>query len=226
MSSLNMPVIRALVAKDWDLFQKQLAAYLLGAVGALTLLGMATPWTFYLGSTILIVLLVASTCFAVSQALVVERKESTLAFVMSLPVSPRDFTVAKILSNLLTFGVPFVLMALGTVAVILSTPLPDGLLILAAPLFAHVLLANSVSMAAAMSIESEGWNIFVMVSMSVLINPLIMLLGQIDEIAKPARTNEVVWSSPLLLMLALQISLSAIVLIWTAWRHGRKAAFY
>ena len=91
---LNLPVIRLLVLKDWQLFQKQLAAYVLGGIVALCLLGMAKPWSFYAGSLLLLVVLVAAACFAISTSLLVERKEHTLAFVMSLPVSPLDFTIA------------------------------------------------------------------------------------------------------------------------------------
>src|SRR3546814_6739772 len=69
----------------------------------------------------------------------VERKEQTLAFVMSLPVSPLDFTVSKLAGNVLTFAVPFVVLLGGTLAVVLFTPLPDGLFVYALLIFAYLL---------------------------------------------------------------------------------------
>ncbi len=224
--SLNTPVIRLLVAKDWQLFQKQLAAYVLAGIVALCLLGLARPWSFYLGSLMLISVMVAAACFSISTSLLVERKEQTLAFVMSLPVSPMDFTMAKLVGNLLTFGVPFGVMTAGTLAVIVFTPLPDGLLVYALLIFAYVLFAYSISLAVAMSVESEGWATFAMIGSMVMINPYMMALAQVDVISGAIRGDAIVWSSPALAILATLVLLTALVLGLTTRHHARKAAFY
>jgi ABC-2 type transport system permease protein len=223
---MNLPLIRLLVVKDWQLFQKQLAAYVLGGIVALALLGLARPWAFYLGSLLLIIVLVAGSCMSISNSLLVERKEQTLAFVMSLPVSPLDFTLAKMAGNLLTFGVPYLVLLIGTLVVILTTPLPDGLVVFSVLLYGHILVAYCVSMMVAMQVESEGWNVFAMIACNLLINPLIMLLGQIDAIAKPASGETIVWSLPAVAILSAQWLLSLTALAFTLWWHGRKTAFY
>jgi ABC-type transport system involved in multi-copper enzyme maturation permease subunit len=223
---LNMPVIRLLVAKDWQLFQKQLAAYVLAALVALCFLGMASSWSFYVGSLLLLIVMVAAACFAISNSLLVERKEHTLAFVMSLPVSPLDFYLSKIIGNLLTFGVPFVVILLATLAVVMFTPLPDGLVVFALLIFGHILLAYSVSLGIAMAVESEGWNTFAMIASMVLINPFIMLLGQIPVIVDNVKTDVIVWSAPAVSILATQVVLSAVAVFVTGWIHCRKKSFY
>lgn len=223
---LNLPVIRLLVLKDWQLFQKQLAAYVLGGIVALCLLGMAKPWSFYAGSLLLLVVLVAAACFAISTSLLVERKEHTLAFVMSLPVSPLDFTIAKMAANLLTFGVPFAVIGLGTLGVVLFTPLPDGLFVYSLLIFGFVLLAYCLSLAVAMNVQSEGWNTFAMIGSMVLINPYIMLLGQIDAISRTVPEDAIVWPAPAVAILLAEIVLGLLILGATAWWNGRKPAFY
>lgn len=225
-TDLNWPTIRLLVVKDWQLFQTQLAAYVLAGIVALAFLGLAKPWAFYVGSLLLIVVLVAVACFAISTSLLNERKEHTLAFVMSLPVSPLDFTVAKLAGNLLTFLVPYAVIGLGTLAVILTTPLPDGLVVLALLLFGHILLAYCASLAVAMQVESEGWNTFVMIASNLLINPFLMLIGQIDSIRVAARGEVIAWSTEAVLILSAQLLLSVSLLAFTTWWNGRKPAFY
>ncbi|HBK57653.1 MAG TPA: hypothetical protein DDZ76_15415 [Xanthomonadales bacterium] len=225
-TTLNLPLVRLLIIKDWQLFQTQLAAYVLAGIVALTLIGTPHAWAFYVGSLLLIVVLVAVAAFSISTSLLVERKEQTLAFVMSLPISPLDFTVAKLAGNLLTFGVPYLLILVGTLAVILYTPLPDGLLVFAVLLFGHILLAYSLSLAVAMQVQSEGWNTFVMIASMVLINPFIMLLGQIESIATVARGSDIVWSVTALAILAGQLLGSTALIGFTAWWQGRKTAFY
>jgi len=220
------PVIRALVQKDWQLFEKQLAAYVGAGVLALALMGHAQSWSFYLGSLLLIIVMVAASCFAVSTALINERKEKTLAFVMSLPVTPLDFYLGKLLGNLVTFGVPFVLLTAGAVAITLWTPLPDGLLTLVLLLAGHLLLAFCLSLAVAMRVESEGWNIFVMITGSALINPLMAGLSQVPDIARHWSGPVVVWSWQVLLILGAQLLLSLALMLNTGWHHLRKPAFY
>src|SRR3546814_2947534 len=75
--TLNTPVIRLLVAKDWQLFQKQLAFYVLAGIVALCFLGLAKPWAFYVGSLMLLIVMVSAACFSISTSLMVERKEQT-----------------------------------------------------------------------------------------------------------------------------------------------------
>lgn len=224
--NLNTPVIRLLVAKDWQLFQKQLAFYVLAGIVALCLLGLARPWAFYMGSLTLIVVTVSVACFSISTSLMAERKEQTLAFVMSLPVSPLDFTVAKLVGNLITFGVPFVVIAGGTLAVVAFTPLPDGLLVYSLLIFAYILFAYSVSLAVAMSVESEGWATFAMIASMTLINPYMMGLSQVAAIESTIRENAIVWSTPAVGILSGLVVGSLLVIGLTAWFHGRKPAFY
>ena len=224
--SLNLPVIRLLVAKDWQLFQKQLALYVLAGIVALCFLGLAKPWAFYVGSLMLLIVLICIACFSISTSTVIERKEKTLAFVMSLPVSPLDFTVAKLVGNLVTLGVPFVLMLGGTLAVVLLTPLPDGLFVYSLLIFGYVLFAFCVSLSVAMSVESEGWATFAMIGSMVLINPYIVGISQIPAIQKPIGIDALTWSPVAIGFLVGLSLLSVAVLAVTAWVHARKPAFY
>jgi len=224
--TLNTPVIRLLVAKDWQLFQKQLAFYVLAGIVALCFLGLAKPWAFYVGSLMLLIVMVSAACFSISTSLVVERKEQTLAFVMSLPVSPLDFTVSKLAGNVLTFAVPFVVLLGGTLAVVLFTPLPDGLFVYALLIFAYLLFAYAVSLAVAMSVESEGWATFAMIGSMVLINPYLMALTQVPEISERVSVDALVWTTPAVAILASLVVLSLAVIGLTGWFHARKPAFY
>jgi ABC-type transport system involved in multi-copper enzyme maturation permease subunit len=223
---LNVPIIKQLIGKDWQLFQGQLSAYVTGGIFSLCILGMSTQWSFYLGSLLLIVVLVAVACFSISTSLLVERKEHTLPFIMSLPVSPLDFYLAKLLANLVTFMVPFLIIALGTLSVILFTPLPDGLVVYVLLIFGQILLGYSVSLSVAMAVESEGWNTFAMIGSMVLINPFIMAIGQLPEIADHLRTDDIVWSFPAIAILLAQLLTSVLILGVTGRVHCRKKSFF
>lgn len=226
LSQLNLPVIKLLVAKDWRLFQKQLAACVLGGIVALCLIGMAKGWSFYLGSLLMIIVLICASCFSISTSLLVERKEHTLAFTMSLPVTPLDYYLAKLIGNLVTFLVPFLVMLAGTILVIFFTPVPDGVVVLSLLIFGHVLVAYAVSLSVATAVESEGWNIFAMIGSMVLINPFIMLIGQLAVIKDYVNTDTIVFGPIVASILLAQVAVSVAVLVATGWVHGRKKSFY
>ncbi len=226
VSQLNLPVIKLLVAKDWRLFQKQLAACVLAGIVALCLIGMAKSWSFYLGSLLMIIVLVSASCFSISTSLLNERKEQTLAFVMSLPVSPLDYYLAKLVGNLITFLVPYLVMLVGTLFVIFFTPVPDGLVVLSLLIFGHVLVAYTVAFSVAMAVESEGWNIFAMIGSNLLINPFIMAVGQLAVIKNFTNTDTIVFGPVVASILLAQVVVSVVVLVVTGWVHGRKKSFY
>ncbi|MFT3668729.1 MAG: hypothetical protein QM795_09165 [Pseudoxanthomonas sp.] len=104
--------------------------------------------------------------------------------------------------------------------------MPDGLIVFSILIFGFVTLAYSVSLSVAMAVESEGWNTFAMIGSMVLINPFIMLLGQIPEITNNVSTERVVWSLPAVAILLVEIVGGIAVLVVTGWVHCRKKAFY
>ena len=226
LSQLNLPVIKLLVAKDWRLFQKQLAVCVLGGILALCLIGMAKSWSFYLGSLLMMIVLICAACFSISTSLLVERKEQTLAFVMSLPVAPLDYYMAKLIGNLVTFFAPFLVLLAGTMLVIFFTTVPDGLVVLSLLIFGHVLVAYAISLSVAMAVETEGWNIFAMIGSMVMINPFIMLVGQLSVIKDFANTDTIVFGPIVTAILLAQVAVTVAVLVATGWIHARKKSFY
>jgi hypothetical protein len=141
-------------------------------------------------------------------------------------VSPADFTIAKLIGNLLTFAVPFVVMLVGMLALVLFTPLPDGLFVYTLLIFAYLLFAFAISLAVAMTVESEGWATFAMIGSMVMINPFIMAMSQIPEINDRVSVDALVWTTPAVAIMATLVTLAVAIIAGTTWHHARKPAFY
>ncbi len=218
-------MVKRLIFKDWQIFQKQLAAYVLGLIVGLSLIGVAKPIPFFIGALLLLILLICVGGFAIGSSLLNERKEQTIPFIMSLPITPMDFFWSKLLANALIYLVPFALVFGGILFLVFLTPLPNGLL----PWFLLILFFLAVifvlSLCAAIAIESEGWNIFTQIALSCLISPFIVGLGMFKEIGMYTKTEHIFWSTPTLVIFAAEFSVIAIALILTAWVHSRKTAF-
>lgn len=224
-SADDFQMIKQLIIKDWQIYQKQLAAYVVGLLVGLTLVGIGKTWSFFVGSLLLLVLLICVGGFAIQSSLLNERKEHTLPFVMSLPVTPMTFYWSKLLANLTIYLMPFTLVAGGTGFLVLFTPLPDGILVWSLLIFGFLATIFFVSLCAALVLESEGWNLFVQIGLSTLVGPFIMGIGMIDVIGKNINTNNVVWSHPAISIFLAQFSVVALAIGLTSWVHRRKTSF-
>jgi ABC-type transport system involved in multi-copper enzyme maturation permease subunit len=224
-AELDARMIRLLVVKDWQVYQKQLAGYLAGLLLALSLIGTGKLWSFNAGGLLLIVLLVSTGFFAIGHIVLNERKESTLPFVMSLPVSPLDLFAAKLLAGLLIYLVPFLLVVATTALLVLATSLPDGLLVYAMLVYFFMLMSYCVALCVAIAVESEGWNIFIQMALMTMLSPFMIWAGGLQSIASNLRTNHIVLSPAVLSVFAGEILVIALAFALTCWVHSRKASF-
>jgi ABC-2 type transport system permease protein len=223
--ALDFQMIKRLVIKDWQIYQKQLAAYVVGLLVGLTLVGVGKAWSFYIGALLLLVLLICAGGFAIQSSLLNERKEHTLPFVMSLPVTPMTFYWSKLLANVTIYLVPFTLVVGGTVFLVLFTPLPDGMLVWSLLIFGFLAMVFVVSLCTALVVETEGWNIFVQIGLSTMTSPFIMGIGMIDAIGTNIKTNHIVWSLPAIGIFLAQFAVIALAIGITRWVHRRKTSF-
>lgn len=221
----DFQMVKRLVRKDWQIYQKQLAAYVAGLFVALMLVGTGQAVPFYIGALLLLTLLICAGGFAIQSSLINERKEQTAPFIMSLPVTPMDFFWGKVLANTTLFLVPFGLVVGGTAFLVLFTSLPDGLLVWSTLIYFFLATNFFLSLCVAIVVESEGWSIFVMIALSTLISPFMMGIGMIDAIGTQIKTNNIVWSPPALGILCAELLVIAIALGVTSWVQSRKTSF-
>ena len=214
-----------LIVKDWQVYQKQLAGFVAGMLLALGLVGMGTPLMASAGALLLLVQLLVVGTYAIQSSIMAERKLQTVPFIMSLPVTPMDVYWGKLLANLVIYLVPFLLVTGGLLALILSTPRPDGIVIWLAVVALFMLVNFCVSLCVAIAVESEGWNIFTMLALMTLIGPFLYWVSSLDSIRPYLQSDEIVWSAPVLGILAAELAVIVVAIVVTSWVHARKASF-
>jgi hypothetical protein len=130
-----------------------------------------------------------------------------------------------LLANLVIYLVPFLLVTGGLLALTLTTPRPDG----AVPwlvLVSLFMLANfCVSLCVAIAVDSEGWNIFTMLALMTLIGPFLYWVSSLDGITEHLRGDAIVWSAPVLVLLAAELGVIALAIFATSWVHSRRDSF-
>lgn len=108
---MNSFMIKRLVAKDWYFNRYIMLGYLLGGMIAMGIMFSGGTARFTIGSILLVTAIISLACHLVMGTVVQERERQTLPFIMSLPVSIKDYTIAKLTANVTVYLVPWTLLS-------------------------------------------------------------------------------------------------------------------
>ncbi|PWF55315.1 hypothetical protein C7C56_002490 [Massilia glaciei] len=221
-----MRILGILIRKDVRLVMMPVLFYMLVGAVAIGMMGVERHAFFYAASVLLITAMIALGFHPAMATVVGERKEQTLAFVMSMPITPTDYTWTKVLANLLLFFVPFLLLLGGTLGMISVRPsMPDGLIPYAVILFGYLAATAVLILCVALVTESMQWTIVVQIAGNLGLQGVMYGASTIPAIKSTINTEMIVWSEPALLFIGSEIAISLILLAATLWLQSRKTDF-
>jgi hypothetical protein len=208
---MSQSIVHRLVLKDLYLSRWLILGSLVLAAAtlALTLFGQVA---FYVGSVSFLCVLILLNVFVVTLTVAQEKKEKVLLFVLSLPVSTTQYTVAKLASGLISFFVPLALMSVGVVILADLTPIPNGLIAPTLTIIGYVAFYFCVFLGVALVADSAFWNTFVIVFGNVSINFLIAFVLSLPSVSQSIRGEAAIWTSDLVAILGGELALGALAL--------------
>ncbi|NCP64793.1 MAG: ABC transporter permease [Paraglaciecola sp.] len=221
----NLQMIKRLVIKDWELAKKTIAAYMIAGIFTVGLMGMATTYTFNIGAILMITLLIVIGARSAIELVVNEKKDQTLPFILSLPVTVQDYALAKLLSNLVLYFVPWFILLVSMLVVIVSTPIYNGVIPLVVLVSMYILMAYCFYLGTALLSYSEGYTVAVMIVTNLLLNGFIIGLMWMPQINQTMEAASASWNPTSLLILAALIAISLAALLLTAYLQKRKTSF-
>ncbi|KXI27242.1 ABC transporter permease [Paraglaciecola hydrolytica] len=221
----NTNMIKRLIIKDWELMKKGIAGYMAAGIVTIGIMGMATEITFNVGAILMITLLIVIGARSAVESIVNEKKDQTMPFILSLPISPQHYALAKLLSNLVLYIVPWLILVLGMLAVIISTPIYNGVIPLVVLVSVYILAAYCCYLATALLTYSEGFTIAVMIVTNLLINAFIIGIMRMPEINQTFKAATASWNSTSLTILAAELGFTCVILVLTAYLQQRKTNF-
>jgi ABC-2 type transport system permease protein len=223
---MNYSMVKRLILKDWYLHRWTILSSLVAGAVTLGIIGTGQKAAFLLGIILLVTILIAVGAQLVMATTVIERKEQTLSFVMSLPISYREYTAAKILGNLLIFLVPWVVLLLGSFAVIVVMPgSPLGLIPYVAIMATEILVSTCLIISVAVISESQGWTIGAIMVGNLALNGFGYYVAHIDSIAKGLGGTSIQWSPAASALLVAEFATIALLLGLTFFFQARKKDF-
>src|SRR5262245_21287985 len=196
------------------------------ALGVLSL--AVVPWSgvaFFVGGSVFVVTLVLLNVMLLSMNLINERKEKVRIFLLSMPVSTTEYYVSKLVSSLLAYVVPAVLLTLAGIALLVATPLPNGFIPLTVAVSVHCLLYFCVYLAFALVSDSQGWMITIIVCGNVSISVVIPGLIDMTSLQGTLGAEAAVWNADILELIAIELVLAAAALVISFIVNPKKTEF-
>jgi ABC-2 type transport system permease protein len=223
---MNFFLVQKLIVKDWHFQRTSIVAFLLTGVVLAVLMGLPSQIWFAIGGIGLITLVITVGALMVSTTIVGERSSQTLVFLMSLPISMREYTTAKLLGNLTIFFVPWLVLLIATVLVIVGRPnLPDGMVAYALIVLVQLLINYCLVLCAALTTESQaGVTVAILVG-NLALQAFLMLVPARAEISSLIAGSSVAWNSTLSVIFVSQLAVIALLLLGTYLLQLRKTNF-
>lgn len=222
---INWNMVGILIKKDLKLQQKAIAGYILCTFLSLVVLGYPHVYALVVGCILLLTAMVASGQHTAMVTTVTEQKEQTLPFILSLPVNPATFSIAKILANLSIFFSIWLVMVVSLTFVTLTTHVPDGFLPFFWLICIQMLVLYCVVLCIALVSQNEGWTIFAIVMANLSISPAIMLMSNSPDYYTYFEQNVIHWPQSATITTLVYISVAVAVLFGTLVSQTKRTTF-
>ncbi len=220
---MNRAIVGRLILKDWYLSRVPLT--LIAAGGAVSTALLYSGETAGVAGMIAALISLIFLSILIPQLTVVnERKQGNLAFVMSLPISPAEYTLSKVLGNLSAFVVLWAAIAGAVLSIIASAPGIGGVVPLAVIAALAPFVAFCLLLAVAIVTESELMAMVTMGATNVAYSFwwfLFRLPGFAEDLEGPAP----VWSGLVLTIIGAQAATIVLALALTFFFQSRKRSF-
>lgn len=221
---MSASIVRRLVMKDLYLQLPLIVGTLLAGGAAIALMSRGGA-AYFVGWIALLVILILLGVFTVMISVVQERKDNVLPFVLSLPVSTKQYVVAKLAANAAAFLVPWVVLTATALAVIGVTPIPDGVMPFLLIILLWAVCYASLLLGVVLVTDSAVWTTVVIVVCNVaptFFIPALYRLPSLDA-TNPAATAH--WGTEVLVVLGAELALCVIAIGLGLFFHSRKRDF-
>jgi hypothetical protein len=228
---MSNSIIPQLVRKDFLMMRKTILIFclvMLASIVAICLIFGRVPNVvfFNLGITLLIAPAITCAIVLLMKTIVMEKQKSTQLFIMSLPVTVKEFTMSKLLLNLPVFTVFW--LVISGVAFYFSFELgvfPYGTIPFIAMIFIGIFVAYVVVLSVALIYQSYGVTIITMLFVELGTPAYLWVIAFMEPINSHVYDAQMVWNSTAITIVTTQIIVAVLILLMTLHIQNKKRDF-
>lgn len=224
-TAIDYAIVRRLILKDWYLNRWFILAAIPLGLGALALNLTGNKLASLFSMIMLCIIVIGLGAQLGMMTTVNERKEQTLAFVMSLPLSYREYTTAKILGTLIIFVPPWLMITAGALGVLALPGAAHGLIPYTAIMAVEMLITTCLITVAGIITESQAWAAVAITCSSLGLNGFGYLFAHLRGISTYMWGTQVHWTATSITVLLTEFALVALLLGVTFFIQSRKTDF-
>jgi hypothetical protein len=218
-------VIRKLIAKEFHVNRYIVAGASAG--GVLSVLICALGKTgFNIGSLMWITVVIANGVMLALYGVMTERKERSLLFVLSLPLSIADYVRAKMLGLGLCFFIPWLVASAAAVTLVLvKGDIPDGLVPYTVLLSVYMLANFLVLLCWTLHVNSEAWISASIVITNMGVSVYMFVIGAQPGLQKYIWSPTPVWNETAWTILIVELGVIALAFTLPFFLAARRRDF-
>lgn len=221
---MNGSIVRRLILKDLYLVRWMIAGSTAAGVAAVAMMPLGKT-SAYVGGVSLVCVLILLNIFLVMGGVVQEKKDKVLLFILSLPVSTTEYTVAKVLANAIAFTVPWLVLTAANIVMIDVSRIPNGILPFWVAVLGYLLFYYCALLAVSLVKDSTGWHTTAIVVGNVSVNFLIPILLSRPSVAAHVEGPTAVWTADIVAFIAIEL-LTGVAALWLAvYLYSRRPDF-
>ena len=221
----NYAMVRTLILKDWYMNRWMILGSIPAGLGSLAIVLIGKQVALLLSIIFLCMVIIGVGAQLATATTINERKEQTLAFIISLPVSWREYTAAKILANLIIFFIPWFIVSVSALLVLLLPGATHGLIPFTAIMAVEMLVTTCLIITAGVITESQAWVTVAILCSSLGINILGYVFAHLRGISAYMFGMQVRWTATAWTVLIAELLIVPLLLGMTFYIQSRKTDF-
>ena len=228
---MSASIVPQLVRKDFRLMSRTIMMFSLVSlicIGILAALYGREPTWMLLNTGFVLLVSPVGTCGIVvlMKTNVFEKEKSTQPFIMSLPVTVREFTRAKLLVNLPLFGgLWLVISAVGFYFAFGLGLFPLSTVPFVTMVFLGGFVAYTIILCVSLVFQSLGITVLSIAIIEMATSAYLSTIAYLDPIAHHIAGPQVVWNSAAIVIVMAQVGLAVSLIVGTVLVQNMKRDF-
>jgi len=222
---MTRSIVWRLILKDWYFCRVVVASVAVIGVASVAALYVRDGFTSLVAMITSLIAVIFLGSLLPSLTIVNERKRQNLAFVMSLPVSPMQYTTAKIVANLVAFLALWLPIAIGMIGTVVSARVFGGIIPLMVVAALAPFTAFALFMAVAIVSESETWAITTMAASNVAYTFVWLFISRIPDMFRDLSSPVAIWRPQMVSIVTVEAVAIVLAFGLTFYLQSKKTNF-
>ena len=221
----SISIVKRLIYKDWYFNRTIITLLTIGGLIALTIFGVSHG-PIRIIAAVLFIGAASVLIFTPIWTVLGERREQTLAFLMSLPVSIKGYTVAKVVGTMLSgLCLWLILIVVYVMAALFCEPIAAGSIPPMMVIFGALLVIFCLNLGTALVTEGDKPTLFVTIVSNLCFWFFWSFFYNVSFITPDLRSPTIVWHPEIVWMLAMEAIAVGALLSVTFYLQSRKTDF-